>query len=138
MVIAQVTARELAGSGCICSKRMRKSKRCGDLDRWKLSSLTRLSGSSNDSRMVETEHMAAEGVSSTCVRVEDRVARYDSLKLRVSTGSGIRRLEYLLFTFGSKIPSKTHGNGTSNQFGNTTQDHYSRVSQSRQAPSING
>lgn len=84
MVMAQVMARELAGSGCMCSKRMRKSKRCGDLERWKLSSLVRFSGSSKDSRMVETEFAAAEGVSATCVRVEDKVARYDSLQLNVS------------------------------------------------------
>lgn len=34
--------------------------------------------------MVETEFAAAEGVSATCVRVEDKVARYDSLQLNVS------------------------------------------------------
>lgn len=78
--MAQVMARELAGSGCMCSNRIKKSTRCGDLERCKLSSFTRVSGSSKDSRMLETEDAAMQGVSATCSRVEDKVARYDSLQ----------------------------------------------------------
>jgi len=77
--MAQVIARELAGSGCMCSKRIRKSSRCGDLVRWRLSSLTRVSGSSKGLRILETEDTAVQGVSAICSRVEDKVARYDSL-----------------------------------------------------------
>lgn len=78
--MAQVMARELAGSGCICSKRIRKSTRCGDFERCRLSSLTRVSGRSKGSRMLEIEDAAVQGVSATCARVEDKLARYDSLQ----------------------------------------------------------
>lgn len=77
--MAQVIARELAGSGCMCSKRIRNSSRCDDLERWRLSSLMRVSGSSKGARMLETEDAAVQGVSAICSRVEDTVARYDSL-----------------------------------------------------------
>jgi len=69
--MAQVIARELAGSGCMCSKRMRKSSRCGDLERWRLSSLMRVSGSSKGLRIPETEDAAVQGVSAICSRVEE-------------------------------------------------------------------
>ena len=78
--MAQVMARELAGSGCICSKRIRKSTRCGDFERCKFSSLARVSGRSKGSRMLEIEDAAVQGVSATRARVEDKVARYDSLQ----------------------------------------------------------
>lgn len=78
--MAQVTARELGGSGCVCSKAIRKSTSLGESARCKVRLSMRGAGISYAVKISETVSATLSGFFATRACVCSIVASYDSLR----------------------------------------------------------